>query len=146
MTDSPKPLPKSSPKSFSKSFPKSKFDNDPAESSNDELWVDRYLLPAVREFTLFPLLLVVIGHVVAFIAPALLFALRDRSFGAMLALFAMGVLTVQCVRFEVARHGRPEIGDPDDHQPQSLSVDSCRRLHNRLWRPTTRHTGRSVIG
>jgi hypothetical protein len=101
MTDSPESPPKSPPKS--------KFDNDPAESSNDELWVDRYLLPAVREFTLFPLLLVVIGHVVAFIAPALLFALRDRSFGAMLALFAMGVLTVQCVRFEVARHGRPDI-------------------------------------
>jgi hypothetical protein len=37
-----------------------------------ELWVDRWILPAVRESTLFPLLLVVVGHVVAFIAPALL--------------------------------------------------------------------------
>jgi len=98
MTDSPK-----------SNSPKSKFDDDSAEASGDELWIDRYLLPAIREFTLFPLLLVVIGHVVAFIGPALLFALRDRSFGAMLALFAIGVLTVQCVRFEVARYGRPDI-------------------------------------
>lgn len=89
--------------------PKSKFDDDSATSSNDELWIDRYLLPAIRESTLFPLLLVVIGHVVAFIAPALLFSLRDRSFGAMFALFAIGVLTVQCVRFEVGRHGRPDV-------------------------------------
>ncbi len=88
----------------------SKFDHDSAdESSNEKLWIDRYLLPAIRESTLFPLLLVVIGHVVAFIAPALLFALRDRSVAAMLALFAIGILTVQCVRFEVGRHGRPDV-------------------------------------
>jgi hypothetical protein len=90
-------------------LPKPKFDDDSQESSEDELWIDRYLLPAIRETTLFPLLLVVIGHAVAFIAPALLFSLRDRSFGAMLALFAIGVFTVQCVRFEVGRHGRPDV-------------------------------------
>lgn len=85
----------------------SKFDDDSRdESSKEELWIDRYLLPALRESTLFPLLLVVIGHVVAFIAPALLFAVRDRSFGSMAALFAISVLTVQCIRFEVGRHGR----------------------------------------
>lgn len=85
---------------------KSQFDGD---TSGGELWIDRYVYPAVRESTLFPLLLVVIGHVVAFIAPALLFAVRDRSFASMIALFGITVLSVQCVRFEVARSGRPDV-------------------------------------
>jgi len=84
----------------------SDFDSD---SPDGELWIDRYLLPAVREPTMLPILLVVIGHIVAFITPALLFAVRDRSFFAMVALFAIGVLTVQCVRFEVGRYNRPDV-------------------------------------
>lgn len=85
----------------------SKFnDRLPDEASKEELWIDRYLLPALREPTLFTMLLVFMCHVVAFMAPALLFAVRDQSFGSMLALFAIGVLTVQCIRFEVGRHGR----------------------------------------
>ena len=74
-----------------------------------ELWVDRWILPAVRESTLFPLLLVVIGHVVAFAAPALLFAVRDRHTGARVALLALAVLTFGCVRFEIRRHHRPDL-------------------------------------
>lgn len=74
-----------------------------------ELWVDRWILPAVRESTLFPLLLVVIGHVVAFVAPALLFAVRDRQIGARLAVLALAVLTFGCVRFEFRRHRRPDL-------------------------------------
>ena len=74
-----------------------------------ELWVDRWILPAVRESTLFPLLLVVIGHAVAFVAPALLFAVRDRQIGARLALLALAVLTFGCVRFEFRRHRRPDL-------------------------------------
>jgi hypothetical protein len=90
-------------------LPKSEFDEASNQAPADELWIDRYLLPAIRESTLFPLLLVVIGHVVAFIAPALLFAVRDRSFGAMLALVVIAFFTVQCIRFEVRRHGRPDV-------------------------------------
>ena len=90
--------------------PNAEFDSDSRdESANGELWIDRYLLPAIREFTLFPLLLVVIGHAVAFITPALLFAVRDRSFFSMVALFAIGALTVGCIRFEGGRHGRPDV-------------------------------------
>ena len=80
-------------------------DRDP----QGELWVDRWLLPAIRESTLFPLLLVVIGHVIAFVAPALLFALRDRRIGAQIALFALAVLTFGCVRFEIRRHRRLDL-------------------------------------
>ncbi len=74
-----------------------------------ELWVDRWILPAVRESTLFPLLLVVIGHVVAFVAPALLFAVRDRHIGARMALLVLVVLTFGCVRIEIRRHRRPDL-------------------------------------
>jgi hypothetical protein len=72
-----------------------------------ELWVDRWILPALRELTLLPLVLVVAGHVVAFAAPMLIFALRDRGIGAQMAVFGLVGLTFACVRFEVRRHGRP---------------------------------------
>jgi hypothetical protein len=74
-----------------------------------ELWVDRWILPALRELTLLPLVLVVVGHVVAFVAPTLIFALRDRSIGAQMAALGLIALTFGCVRFEVRRHGRPSL-------------------------------------
>jgi hypothetical protein len=74
-----------------------------------ELWIDRWILPAVRDLAMLPVLLVMIGHVVAFTAPAILFAVRDRSFGAQLALSGLLVLTFGCVRFELRRHGRPDV-------------------------------------
>jgi len=74
-----------------------------------ELWVDRWILPALRELTLLPLVLVVAGHVVAFAAPTLIFALRDRRIGAQMAVFGLIALTFGCVRFEVRRHGRPAL-------------------------------------
>jgi hypothetical protein len=74
-----------------------------------ELWVDRWILPALRELTLLPLVLVVIGHVVAFVAPTLVFAIRDRNIGAQMAVFGLIALTFGCVRFEVRRNGRPAL-------------------------------------
>ena len=74
-----------------------------------QLWVDRWILPAVREPTLWALLLVMIGHVVAFVAPALLFAVRDGYIGARMAVLALLVLTFGCVRFEIRRHRRPDL-------------------------------------
>ena len=74
-----------------------------------ELWVDRWILPALRELTLLPLVLVVVGHMVAFVAPTLIFALRDRRMGAQMAVFALLTLTFGCVRFEIRRHGRPAL-------------------------------------
>jgi hypothetical protein len=74
-----------------------------------ELWVDRWILPALRELTLLPLVLVVAGHWVAFVAPTLIFALRDRNIGAQMAVFALAALTFGCVRFEVRRYGRPAL-------------------------------------
>ena len=74
-----------------------------------EFWVDRWILPAMRELTLLPLVLVVVGHVVAFVAPLMIGAIRDRTLGAQLGMFLLAVLTFECVRFEVRRHGRPDL-------------------------------------
>ena len=74
-----------------------------------ELWTDRWILPALRELTLLPLVLVVAGHVVAFVAPMLIFAVRDRNIGAQMAVLGLMVLTFGCVRFEIRRHGRPAL-------------------------------------
>jgi len=72
-----------------------------------EFWVERWILPALRESTLLPIALVVVGHIVAFVAPTLIFALRDRRLGAQIALFGLITLTFGCVRAEVRRCGRP---------------------------------------
>jgi hypothetical protein len=58
---------------------------DPFEGPS---WVDRFVLVFVREPTLWPVLLVVIGHVVAFLGPLLLWSVRDggRTASAVLAL------------------------------------------------------------
>ena len=66
---------------FMSRFDKPRNEREP----RGELWVDRWILPALRELTLLPLVLVVVGHVVAFVAPTLIFAMRDRSIGAQLA-------------------------------------------------------------
>jgi hypothetical protein len=72
-----------------------------------ELWIDRWILPALRDLALLPIVLVVIGHVIAFAVPALIFALRDGRIGAQMAVFALFALSFAGVRFEFRRHGRP---------------------------------------
>jgi hypothetical protein len=74
-----------------------------------ELWVDRWILPALRELTLLPIVLVVVGHLVAFAAPMLIFALRDRNLGAQLALLGLLALSFECARFEFRRYGHPAL-------------------------------------
>jgi hypothetical protein len=70
-------------------------------------WVDRWLLPFVREPTLWPVLLVVIGHAMAIIAPLLLLAVRDRSVPASVALLGLVAVSGVTVRFDLRRSGRP---------------------------------------
>ncbi|MBW2578229.1 MAG: hypothetical protein JRE38_09200 [Deltaproteobacteria bacterium] len=85
--------------------------NEPSDERepHGELWVDRWILPALRELTLLPIVLVIVGHLVAVVAPALISALRDRETGGQMAVFGLMVLTFGCVRFEVRRHGRPAL-------------------------------------
>jgi hypothetical protein len=78
-----------------------------AREPQGKLWVDRWILPALRDTSLLPVVLVVAGHFVAFVAPVLIFAVRDRRIGAQMAVLALLFLTFGCVRFEIRRNGRP---------------------------------------
>jgi hypothetical protein len=49
-------------------------------------WIDRWLLPFVREPTLWPVLLVLLLHGAAFLAPLLLLLLRDGEASALVGL------------------------------------------------------------
>ena len=65
-----------------------------------ELWIDRWILPALRDLALLPIVLAVVGHVIAFAVPTLIFALRDRRIDAQMAVFALFALSFAGVRFE----------------------------------------------
>ena len=69
-------------------------------------WAERWLLPFVRDSTLWPVLLVAIGHAAAFLAPALLLAVRERRLAAQAAVLLLAALTVTSVGKEVRRHRR----------------------------------------
>lgn len=59
--------------------------------------VEHFLRMLLGESMLMPVLLVILGHAVAFFAPVLLFALRDRSLYALAALAPIIVLFLSAV-------------------------------------------------
>lgn len=69
--------------------------------------LERFVLPYLRDPTLWPVLLVVIGHAAAFLVPMLLLGLRDRRPSALAALLGAAVLTGAGVRAEARAVGRP---------------------------------------
>jgi len=85
------------------------------EASNDvdcsephtEDAVDRWVMPYVRDSTLWPVLLVVMAHVMAFVAPVLLYAIRDHHLAAFAALAGTLYLTFGVIRYDVRRSRRP---------------------------------------
>jgi hypothetical protein len=77
------------------------------ESRGYSPWVERWLMPFVYEPTLWPVLLVLVGHAAAFGTALLLLGLRDRSPPALLALVLLAVMSVQVLRYELACRGRP---------------------------------------
>ena len=79
---------------------------EPQCEPSDRDWVDRFILPFVREPTLWPVLIVLIAHAVAFIGPALLFAVRDGGRGWAAALALLALLSLAVVRFEWRRDQR----------------------------------------
>lgn len=66
-------------------------------------WVERFILPFVREGPLWPILIVVMSHAAAFLAPLLLLSLRDRTSAAGAALAGVALLSAGVVRYEVRR-------------------------------------------
>jgi len=79
---------------------------EPREPEGDS-WVDRWLLPFVRDSALWPILIVLLVHGTILLAPALILTFRDRSIGAALALLLISFLSFEGVRNEVKGRGRP---------------------------------------
>jgi hypothetical protein len=77
------------------------FPNVSPELSRFERQADEVL----RESTLWPLWIVVIGHAVAFLAPAVVFSMRDRSIPSFAALAILLVGTGARVRGDLAARG-----------------------------------------
>ena len=69
--------------------------------------VDRWIMPFFHEPTLWPVLLVVIGHAMAGLAPLMLAAVRDGSAWAEGLVFAFAALSLGVAVYEVRRRGRP---------------------------------------
>lgn len=68
-------------------------------------WVDRFVLVFVREPTLWPVLVVVVGHAIAFLAPLFLWSLRDRGTTAIVTLVVLVGLSGTAGRWELQRRG-----------------------------------------
>lgn len=68
---------------------------------------ERWVLPYIEDSTLWPVLIVVLGHLVAFVAPVILMAVRDRWFPAIGALTGLLLLTTFATIEEVRGRGRP---------------------------------------
>jgi hypothetical protein len=66
-------------------------------------WSDRHILPYLTDSTLWPVLIVVIAHIAAFMAPLILLSLRDRDLLATGGLAVLLVLSFQSLGGEWRR-------------------------------------------
>jgi len=69
-------------------------------SQPQESRVDRFVLQFVRDPLLWPVLIVVIAHLAAFVAPVLLLGLRDGRISSVAALLGLAGLSAGVVRHE----------------------------------------------
>ena len=69
--------------------------------------VERAIATLFEESTLWPILIVVLGHVAAFLAPVVILAVRERRPAAGVAFLGALVLSGLAVRSEWSRAGRP---------------------------------------
>jgi uncharacterized membrane protein len=67
--------------------------------------VDRFVLVFLRESTLWPILIVIVGHVVVFVAPVLLLAVREHRTSAFIVIAGFCLGTIRMVRFDKRRSG-----------------------------------------
>lgn len=84
--------------------------HDPGERREDAEeqgdWVDRFVLVFVRESMLWPVLIVIIGHAVVFVAPVMLFAVRERRPAALIVFAGLCWGTLSLLRFDKRRSGK----------------------------------------
>lgn len=67
-----------------------------------------WIMPYLRDSSLWPVLIVLVVHVVAFVAPVMLYAVRDRRAGPIVALVILALLTLRGFRWEI--HSRKKFG------------------------------------
>jgi len=79
--------------------------SEAASDAGGAPFIEARLLPVLRETTLLPLWLVVAGHIIAFVVPTLLLAIRDRRFAAQAALLLLLFLSGSAVRLEIRQRG-----------------------------------------
>ena len=75
--------------------------NTTDRESEDPQGVDLWVMPYIRDSSLWPVLIVLIVHVVAFIAPLLLYAVRDQRIGPIIAMFFIAGMTLRGFRWEI---------------------------------------------
>ena len=81
------------------------MDEAPKDAFDGPTRIDRWILVFVREPTLWPVMLVVIGHAVALLAPLMLFAYRDGQRGSAVTLAVLGIPCLAGVVWEIRRRG-----------------------------------------
>jgi len=77
----------------------------PSDPEENLSFADRWVLPYVYDQALWPILVVVIAHAIVFIAPLMLYSVRDRHLLAIGVLAWLLFLSVQVVRDELKRIG-----------------------------------------
>lgn len=68
--------------------------------------VDLWIMPYIRDSSLWPVLVVLMAHVVAFVTPVLLYAVRDARIGPIITMGVLSILTVNAFRWEVRTRGQ----------------------------------------
>lgn len=69
--------------------------------AEDPHGVDLWVMPYLRDSSLWPVLVVLIAHVVAFIAPLMLYAVRDARGGPMIGMGIVAFFTIRGFRWEM---------------------------------------------
>ena len=73
------------------------------ESGESQSWFDTWIRPYVVESTLWPILIVMLASLAAFVAPVVLSALRDRRIASMAALAVLLVASGRAIGVDVAK-------------------------------------------
>lgn len=80
--------------------------DEPVSDPEDPHGVDMWIMPYLRDSSLWPVLVVLVLHVVAFVTPALLFAIREHRPGAIVAVGVLSLLTLRGFRWEIRSRGK----------------------------------------
>ncbi len=78
-----------------------------AEVTGYPLWVERFVLPFVRDSSLLPILIAIIGHFSIALAPLLLWVFRAHNPVGAAALLGFLVLSVEVVSLDLKAARRP---------------------------------------